>query len=95
MALPAKYRTGEFILSLEEQLIKNVAATTDVINHLRIAYNYQRIKNQAVGKLRFLVLNGETKHMPAIGQLNGVKYIEKNSQVKLFQSCEEEPSPGI
>ena len=94
MALPAKYETGEFIVRLDEQLIKDGAATTEVIDHLRMVYNYQLVRSQAVGKLRFLVLTGEAKHMSAIGQLNGVKYIEKNSQVKLFQSCEEEPSPG-
>ena len=84
----------QLILRLDEKIVSDGAATQDIINHLKYKYGYELIKEQPVGKLRFLGLRGDARYMSAVETLVGVKYIQLDNPRQIIQVCEEQPSPG-
>ena len=89
-----KYVHGEFMLRLDEQFVNTAAQKAELARYLKLNFDYELLSSPTVGKLHFLRLKGDDVHMDIIGNLPGVKYIERNTLATLYQSCEQHASPG-
>ena len=94
-ALPngRKYIENEFMLRLNEKLVKTSFQEQTIVADLASNYDFKVLSSPRLGKLKFLHLQGNAKFMKNISELESVLYIERNAIGSIDQTCEEQSSP--
>ena len=94
-ALPnsKKYVENEFILRLNENIVKTYVRENRIVADLASKFDFKVLSSPRLGKLKFLHLKGSAKFMKDISELEGVLYIERNVIGSVDQTCAEQPSP--